>query len=168
MLRYTFGNTREAGDAFNSNGLIDASAGGRSFTSENALSGALTAVLGSEAVSDLRFQAAPRHAVLRTNEPVGPEIDIAGLVTFGRPYAGNGKRRENHYQASYTYSRTWGKHLWKVGGTVNRIRLRADVPDGFDRDRKSTRLNSSHGYISYAVFCLKKKKQQAAHQASVR
>src|SRR2546422_7026628 len=25
-------------------------------------------------------------------------------------------------------------------------------------DRKSTRLNSSHGYISYAVFCLKKKK----------
>src|SRR5687768_18305485 len=27
------------------------------------------------------------------------------------------------------------------------------------QDRKSTRLNSSHGYISYAVFCLKKKKQ---------
>src|SRR5216684_7783420 len=31
----------------------------------------------------------------------------------------------------------------------------ADGPRG---DRKSTRLNSSHGYISYAVFCLKKKK----------
>src|SRR2546422_1925428 len=29
----------------------------------------------------------------------------------------------------------------------------------FRQDRKSTRLNSSHGYISYAVFCLKKKKQ---------
>src|SRR2546422_2772296 len=28
-------------------------------------------------------------------------------------------------------------------------------------DRKSTRLNSSHGYISYAVFCLKKKKAQS-------
>src|SRR2546429_1514883 len=28
-------------------------------------------------------------------------------------------------------------------------------------DRKSTRLNSSHGYISYAVFCLKKKKKEA-------
>src|SRR2546422_2674434 len=27
-------------------------------------------------------------------------------------------------------------------------------------DRKSTRLNSSHGYISYAVFCLKKKKKE--------
>src|SRR2546422_7837448 len=28
-------------------------------------------------------------------------------------------------------------------------------------DRKSTRLNSSHGYISYAVFCLKKKKERS-------
>src|SRR2546422_2593036 len=30
---------------------------------------------------------------------------------------------------------------------------------GAEIDRKSTRLNSSHGYISYAVFCLKKKKE---------
>src|SRR5216684_7072705 len=30
------------------------------------------------------------------------------------------------------------------------------------RDRKSTRLNSSHGYISYAVFCLKKKTKQTS------
>src|SRR2546429_7727851 len=29
-----------------------------------------------------------------------------------------------------------------------------------EADRKSTRLNSSHGYISYAVFCLKKKKNR--------
>src|SRR2546429_5296617 len=29
-------------------------------------------------------------------------------------------------------------------------------------DRKSTRLNSSHGYISYAVFCLKKKKKETS------
>src|SRR5687768_17811184 len=33
---------------------------------------------------------------------------------------------------------------------------------GNDGDRKSTRLNSSHGYISYAVFCLKKKIQNSA------
>ena len=131
-VRYTFTNNKESGDAFNTNSLIDASARGSSFTSDNTVSGSLTTILGSEAVSDLRFQAATRHAVLRTNEPLGPEIDIAGLVTFGRPYAVNSERRENHYQASYTYSRTRGKHLWKVGGTVNRVRLRADVPDGFD------------------------------------
>src|SRR5205809_3885871 len=37
---------------------------------------------------------------------------------------------------------------------------------GDAEDRKSTRLNSSHGYISYAVFCLKKKKKQP-HSTSV-
>src|SRR2546429_4568178 len=36
-------------------------------------------------------------------------------------------------------------------------------PTFFHRDRKSTRLNSSHGYISYAVFCLKKKNNNTHH-----
>src|SRR2546422_4508091 len=36
-------------------------------------------------------------------------------------------------------------------------RALAQLMDDPNRDRKSTRLNSSHGYISYAVFCLKKK-----------
>jgi len=47
-------------------------------------------------------------------------------------YAGNSERRENHYQENYTVFSHEGKHLWKVGGTVNRIRLAADIPDGFD------------------------------------
>src|SRR2546422_1403804 len=34
-------------------------------------------------------------------------------------------------------------------------------------DRKSTRLNSSHGYISYAVFCLKKKKKIIKHEETI-
>src|SRR2546422_2073247 len=34
-------------------------------------------------------------------------------------------------------------------------------------DRKSTRLNSSHGYISYAVFCLKKKKQNINNDSAL-
>src|SRR2546422_6896418 len=34
-------------------------------------------------------------------------------------------------------------------------------------DRKSTRLNSSHGYISYAVFCLKKKKKTKTPQSKL-
>src|SRR2546422_4420627 len=36
-----------------------------------------------------------------------------------------------------------------------------------ERDRKSTRLNSSHGYISYAVFCLKKK-NSTRHRCAAR
>src|SRR5687768_18054470 len=39
---------------------------------------------------------------------------------------------------------------------------RAQCPAACSGDRKSTRLNSSHGYISYAVFCLKKKKKKLA------
>src|SRR3712207_7903084 len=51
-----------------------------------------------------------------------------------------------------------------VMGAVREAAHRADAPETPDaepvrpRDRKSTRLNSSHANISYAVFCLKKKK----------
>src|SRR2546422_10135623 len=41
---------------------------------------------------------------------------------------------------------------------VRRLSAREPRQAPAGRDRKSTRLNSSHGYISYAVFCLKKKK----------
>src|SRR2546429_7384631 len=52
--------------------------------------------------------------------------------------------------------------LFRSAGS-NRIRLSFEdyYPDSAGKkDRKSTRLNSSHGYISYAVFCLKKKKHR--------
>src|SRR5689334_17267861 len=49
----------------------------------------------------------------------------------------------------------------KVYGPVDRIYNLAcpASPRHYQRDRKSTRLNSSHSSISYAVFCLKKKKK---------
>src|SRR2546426_6110530 len=43
---------------------------------------------------------------------------------------------------------------------------RGSAPSYKTSDRKSTRLNSSHLVISYAVFCLKKKKTKPLHQAS--
>src|SRR2546421_8966357 len=48
---------------------------------------------------------------------------------------------------SHTASRTWPANDQILGGRVS----------GVGEDRKSTRLNSSHDQISYAVFCLKKK-----------
>src|SRR2546427_8630929 len=45
-------------------------------------------------------------------------------------------------------------------GLLQRQVLEVDALDLEDGDRKSTRLNSSHSQISYAVFCLKKKKQR--------
>src|SRR2546422_4545489 len=47
------------------------------------------------------------------------------------------------------------------------LEARAGATTSSQRDRKSTRLNSSHGYISYAVFCLKKKKQTLHDTTSV-
>src|SRR2546429_1737956 len=47
--------------------------------------------------------------------------------------------------------------VYCIGSGANHVAcpdLKCDCPC---QDRKSTRLNSSHGYISYAVFCLKKK-----------
>src|SRR2546429_4355147 len=44
-------------------------------------------------------------------------------------------------------------------GQVEPTKIDVDaIQAKLQRDRKSTRLNSSHGYISYAVFCLKKKR----------
>src|SRR2546429_6742305 len=55
-----------------------------------------------------------------------------------------------------------GVELGPVAGLAD-LGGRVLGPVGEDRvgDRKSTRLNSSHGYISYAVFCLKKKTGRA-------
>src|SRR2546426_5192682 len=47
----------------------------------------------------------------------------------------------------------------RLGELPRRRRGAAPCGAGSDRDRKSTRLNSSHLVISYAVFCLKKKKK---------
>src|SRR2546429_4820544 len=51
--------------------------------------------------------------------------------------------------------------------STSEISFRGVPPTMGTRDRKSTRLNSSHGYISYAVFCLKKKKTRLIHCLSI-
>src|SRR5687768_18355427 len=57
-----------------------------------------------------------------------------------------------------------GESIWdRFCATSEKVRngdsgaVACDFYHRFPEDRKSTRLNSSHGYISYAVFCLKKK-----------
>src|SRR2546429_4200770 len=50
------------------------------------------------------------------------------------------------------------RHIRQGHNTLEEYRATSTCD--YELDRKSTRLNSSHGYISYAVFCLKKKKRQ--------
>src|SRR3712207_8137669 len=58
------------------------------------------------------------------------------------------------------------------GGPGGRVQaIQADAPASsmtFDQDRKSTRLNSSHANISYAVFCLKKKTLHVTWSLAIR
>src|SRR2546430_5959114 len=68
-------------------------------------------------------------------------ISVVGLVR--RPAGGRGDPRG------------------RSGAGGSTLHLGQQLPDGRGlQDRKSTRLNSSHSQISYAVFCLKKKKKQ--------
>src|SRR2546430_9831152 len=68
----------------------------------------------------------------------------------------------------FPYTTLFRSQAWSAD--AGRVRDRADAHDLGPRatrgDRKSTRLNSSHSQISYAVFCLKKKKNLQASRIS--
>src|SRR3712207_7932432 len=60
-------------------------------------------------------------------------------------------------------TKTWFQNYFKaedsfMSGPVDCAEMTMERRDESEEDRKSTRLNSSHANISYAVFCLKKKK----------
>src|SRR5256884_6758091 len=68
-----------------------------------------------------------------------------------------GLKRSKGHSTAYAGA---AARLCRIRGVRSLRRDRESETDG--RDRKSTRLNSSHGYISYAVFCLKKKNTSIA------
>src|SRR2546429_1700550 len=75
-------------------------------------------------------------------------------VENGFALRGEATKNEDGFPGNRFYDIT---NFWVVQQQVNEL---CDL-----KDRKSTRLNSSHGYISYAVFCLKKKKNNATSSA---
>src|SRR5258708_22124053 len=56
----------------------------------------------------------------------------------------------------------------QIGAAIDDPGVLGEVRGCIDQDRKSTRLNSSHQIISYAVFCLKKKKTRTRHNITDR
>src|SRR5687768_17664980 len=76
---------------------------------------------------------------------------------YDRESDGAGHRRYQHF---LEMASGWcGLRAESTGNRNDERQPHGDRHLRLRKDRKSTRLNSSHGYISYAVFCLKKKKK---------
>jgi hypothetical protein len=131
LLKYAMTNNREVGDAFNTGGLVDPSGRGSSFIEDQGVTGSLTSILSNNALNSIRFQVSTRRAVLKTGDQVGPEIAVAGLVAFGRPYQGNDRRRENHYELSDVASIQKGAQLISFGADLDWIHEDISAYDGF-------------------------------------
>src|SRR2546422_121331 len=87
----------------------------------------------------------------RQDQPARMAVGPPGQPLDHRNHEGRGLARAGLRAAEHVASR---KPVWNGLGLDGRGLMEPHLVE----DRKSTRLNSSHGYISYAVFCLKKKK----------
>src|SRR3712207_9341924 len=95
------------------------------------------------------------HMIFFFNDTATTEIYTLSLHDALPIYAG--VRAPGTDQARAVRADDPGRTTLGVGPEVGRVVHRDALGDD-DGDRKSTRLNSSHANISYAVFCLKKKK----------
>src|SRR2546422_5876784 len=90
-----------------------------------------------------------------------PRSTLFPYTTLFRSLLGrNGMGKTTLMKTAMGFLKPWRGAIEFDGHDLTRLTPHeiARLGIGLDRDRKSTRLNSSHGYISYAVFCLKKKK----------
>src|SRR2546422_4773272 len=103
--------------------------------------------------------------------PATPNLDTLTTLGFGVPMAD--RRTPLEDAPSDSIRRTSQEGLSPKGWKLSIAARKATMPEPYQLkskiclvgergrlDRNSTRLNSSHGYISYAVFCLKKKKKK--------
>src|SRR3989449_8967477 len=106
----------------------------------------------------VKAEAAKRGVEVQSSEVIGliPEAAVAQV-------AGHYLKLENFSMSQILEARMAQVMTRDLSTTVGQFLQAVSAPNvapGGGRDRKSTRLNSSHGYISYAVFCLKKKKKK--------
>jgi hypothetical protein len=130
-LRFAFSNDRARGDAFSEDALSEQSAGGSSYTKDYQLTGSAVSLLSDRLINDFRFQSSARRVITRVVSVDGPEIEIAGLARFGRPYVGDAGRREIRNQLADNLSLARPRFEWKAGATVNDVSLTSDMREGF-------------------------------------
>src|SRR5688572_32752015 len=84
-------------------------------------------------------------------------LSLHDALPIYRPDGGEGDHRQHAAQLRHERSALRGERR-RPDPRADLIRVEDDAAPRRAADRKSTRLNSSHSQISYAVFCLKKKK----------
>src|SRR5438094_6945823 len=89
-----------------------------------------------------------------------PRSTLFPYTTLFRSRCRVHRRIDQRFGFQVQTSRLLQKPKGKARNDAKSILVVNAAPRKFHRDRKSTRLNSSHRTISYAVFCLKKKKQR--------
>src|SRR3712207_7503812 len=91
-----------------------------------------------------------------------PRSTLFPYTTLFRSKSGQRKQKVKCQRYDPTYNRHTRKSLIENIGQCNEDKRRTTIRTD-SKDRKSTRLNSSHANISYAVFCLKKKIQKLSN-----
>src|SRR5258708_39042810 len=105
------------------------------------ISGILRGVVGSQSGNDISCQMTPLKPLQVQQQAIQARLNyFLGADEYDRLFAG-----------------------FEILHIKNKVLTLSVRPACTNEDRKSTRLNSSHQIISYAVFCLKKKKQQLNH-----
>src|SRR2546426_448705 len=117
------------------------------------------------AEKDIQFRGHAIECRINAEDPFDDFRPCPGRIEMYYAPGGRGVRIDSHAYAGYTIPSHYDSMIGKV---ITHGKDRREAMDKMSRalseymitDRKSTRLNSSHLVISYAVFCLKKKKQQ--------
>src|SRR2546430_10918726 len=94
-----------------------------------------------------------------TGRPPGQPSEVTRSNCFTAELSAPGPARVQETRCNYASKRKYFGTDWP-GSLELRCSSNRVFPEECERDRKSTRLNSSHSQISYAVFCLKKKKKK--------
>src|SRR2546422_8088193 len=121
-------------------------------------------------VADRAYSERPINLVIRQTPPPGMLMKVSQeahvVLSLGQRELKIPALEGNTLRASRIELLREGLQIGEVSGIAaakappDTVLIQNPKP-GSGADRKSTRLNSSHGYISYAVFCLKKKKMYA-------
>jgi hypothetical protein len=128
-LRIASTNTHEAGDGFNTGGLVDASGRGTRDTRDVALTGAWSAILSDHVTNEVRGQAANRRNTQETAS-ADPGVVIAGIAEFGQPYLPLGADTQHYVEGADTLTVASGKHLLKTGVDLTRITVDSTMTAG--------------------------------------